>query len=87
MTPETHCLEVRLARDPRDLRAAQRLRYRVFVEELGGDGPMVDHAARLEADEFDAVCDHLILVDTSRAGGDQTPRGRCPAWLCPGWSV
>ena len=67
MTPETHCLEVRLARDPRDLRAAQRLRYRVFVEELGGDGPMVDHAARLEADEFDAVCDHLILVDTSRA--------------------
>ena len=32
----------RLAKDDRDLRAAQRLRYKVFVEELGGNGPMVD---------------------------------------------
>jgi len=55
--------EVRLARDARDLQAAQRLRYRVFVEELGGNGPMVDHQARLECDEFDAIVDHLLLVD------------------------
>lgn len=63
MTLEAVSYEVRLARDSRDLKAAQRLRYRVFVEELGGDGPLVDHGARLEADEFDAVYDHLILVD------------------------
>lgn len=66
MTPEHASYEVRLARDARDLRASQRLRYKVFVEELGGDGPMVDHAARLEVDDFDAVYDHLILVDPSR---------------------
>lgn len=66
MTPEAHLMEVRLARDARDLMASQRLRYRVFVEELGGDGPMVDHARQLEADEFDAVYDHLILVDPLR---------------------
>lgn len=66
MTPEAHLMEVRLARDSRDLMASQRLRYRVFVEELGGDGPMVDHTRRLETDEFDAVYDHLILVDPSR---------------------
>ncbi len=60
-------LEVRLARDAADLRAAQRLRYAVFVEELGGGGPGVDHAARLEIDEFDAVNDHLVLVDPARA--------------------
>lgn len=57
---------LRLAGTDADLRAAQRLRYTVFVEELGGDGPMVDHAARLERDSFDAFFDHLILVDQSR---------------------
>lgn len=56
---------VRLARDADDLRAAQRLRYRVFVEELGADGLLVDHAARLERDEFDEVVDHLLLIDTT----------------------
>ena len=28
---------LRLARDARDLAAAQRLRYSVFVQEMGGD--------------------------------------------------
>ncbi|WP_405406453.1 GNAT family N-acetyltransferase [Paracoccus sp. Ld10] len=46
--------------------AAQRLRYRVFIEELGGTGPLVDHDARLEKDEFDPVVDHLCLIDTRR---------------------
>lgn len=58
--------EIRLATAPRDLMAAQRLRYRVFVEELGGTGPLVDHDARLERDEFDPVVDHLCLIDTRR---------------------
>ncbi|WP_076448500.1 GNAT family N-acetyltransferase [Roseivivax lentus] len=57
---------VGLARTPDALRAAQRLRYRVFVEELGGGGTMVDHAARIEQDRFDAVCDHLLLYDDAR---------------------
>ena len=59
-------LELRLAQNDRDLQAAQRLRYQVFVTELGGDGPLVDHIARLERDEFDCVFDHLILVDPRR---------------------
>ena len=57
---------LRLAADARDLRAAQRLRYRVFVEELGGTGPLVDHAARLERDDFDPLFDHLLLIDPRR---------------------
>ncbi len=56
-------LSVRLARTDRDLAAAERLRYDVFVGELGGDGPLVDHAAGREHDDRDAVCDHLVLVD------------------------
>jgi putative hemolysin len=63
-------LVVRLAQDERDLRAAQRLRYRVFVEELGGSGDMVDHQARLEIDAFDAIFDHLLLIDPSRSADD-----------------
>jgi putative hemolysin len=46
-----------------DVTAAQRLRYRVFVTELGADGSMVDHAAGLERDAFDAIVDHLLLID------------------------
>ncbi|SNX75061.1 ornithine-acyl[acyl carrier protein] N-acyltransferase [Cereibacter ovatus] len=59
-------LVLRLAASERDLKAAQRLRYRVFVEELGGSGDLVDHAARLECDAFDAHCDHLLLIDRRR---------------------
>ena len=57
---------VRLAQSVHDRQAAQRLRYRVFVQELGGDSPLVDHENQFEADRFDAFCDHLILVDERR---------------------
>jgi putative hemolysin len=57
---------VRLARDSEDLKAAQHLRYTVFVQELGGDGDMVDHAAQLEQDRFDPYFDHLLLIDPAR---------------------
>ncbi|HRO16321.1 MAG TPA: GNAT family N-acyltransferase [Paracoccus sp. (in: a-proteobacteria)] len=66
MTPDPSWFDVRLATSQADLTAAQRLRYRVFVRELGGSGPLVDHAAGLEQDEFDGVVDHLVLVDTRR---------------------
>lgn len=63
MTAEVSPYEVRLATTPDDLTAAQRLRYQVFVQELGGDGPQIDHDAGLERDSFDPHFDHLILVD------------------------
>ncbi len=58
--------ETRLARQDTELLAAQRLRYAVFVEELGGDGPLVDHENRLERDRFDPLYDHLLLIDRQR---------------------
>ncbi|MES2542201.1 MAG: GNAT family N-acyltransferase [Pseudomonadota bacterium] len=63
MTVEAVPYAVRLATTPEDLTAAQALRYEVFVRELGGDGPLVDHVQGLERDAFDPVFDHLILVD------------------------
>jgi L-ornithine Nalpha-acyltransferase len=72
MTVEDSPYSVRLASTPEDLTAAQRLRYQVFVEELGGDGAMVDHQARLERDAFDPFFDHLILVDRRLDPADLT---------------
>ncbi|MFY0619345.1 GNAT family N-acetyltransferase [Shimia sp.] len=63
----THVPEfkVNLATTQAELRAAQRLRYHVFVKELGGDGPLVDHTEQLEIDRFDPHFDHLILRDVA----------------------
>lgn len=70
MTTEPSWLETRIARSPEDLKAAQRLRYRVFVQELGADGPLVDHEEQLERDSFDPIVDHLLLIDTRRDPAD-----------------
>jgi putative hemolysin len=72
VTPEPN-FELRLARSHEDLRAAQALRYKVFVQELGASGPLVDHAAGLEVDAFDAVFDHLLLLDTARESRGESP--------------
>lgn len=63
--------EVRLARDADERVLAARLRYEVFVRELGAEGPLVDHALGLEQDRFDPFFDHLLLFDRARPEGDQ----------------
>lgn len=57
---------VSIASTDDELRAAQALRYEVFVRELGAGGPMADHAAGLERDRFDPFSDHLLLRDEAR---------------------
>ncbi|WP_323782366.1 GNAT family N-acetyltransferase [Leisingera sp.] len=54
---------VRIAETDAELRAAQALRYDVFVRELGGGGAMVDHDAGLERDRFDPFFDHMLVID------------------------
>lgn len=56
---------VSLAESEADLRAAQALRYEVFVCEMGADGAQVDHHQGLEKDKFDAFCDHMIIRETA----------------------
>ena len=62
---------VKLAESEAELQGAQRLRYRVFIEELGAAGAAADHEKRLEKDRFDPYFDHLILIDHSRAGDEK----------------
>lgn len=57
---------LRLADCAADLRAAQALRFGVFNVELQ-EGLADSFASGLDADAFDAVCDHL-LVEDSRSG-------------------
>ena len=62
-------LEVRLAADNEEIQAAQSLRYRVFYQEMGAK-PSADMAASLsDFDDFDAVCDHLLVLDPSLGSG------------------
>ena len=54
---------VRLAKSDEDVAAAQRLRYRVFVEEMGAAASPEDVADRRERDRFDPYFEHLLLID------------------------
>lgn len=60
-------LELRLTRDEPAIAAAQRLRYRIFYEEMGAVPTAAMRATRLDADRFDAVADHLVVVDLERS--------------------
>jgi putative hemolysin len=53
---------VRFARNEEEIRAALRLRFEVFNLELN-EGLASAHATGMDEDEFDAVCDHLIVVE------------------------
>jgi len=67
-------LEVRLAETEAEIEAAQRLRYRVFYEEMSAiPSPAMREAGR-DFDRFDAYCDHLLVVDREAHGEDGQPR-------------
>ena len=54
-------LTVSLARSRDDVRAAQRLRHRVFIEEMGAR--IGARLSTVERDRFDPFCEHLIVRD------------------------
>lgn len=68
MTRHAARFAIRLATTPAEVEAAQALRYRVFVEEMGAQAPAGCAAARREWDRYDEACEHLILADTLRGG-------------------
>lgn len=63
-------LEVRLARGPDDVLAAQRLRYKVFYEEMSAAPSPEMAAERRDFDAFDEICDILLVVDPSQPEGE-----------------
>lgn len=69
-TPDVDTVQVRLTQNPKEIEAAQRLRYEVFYEEYGAIPDEAMKTARRDMDEYDAVTDHLIVVDSSRGEGE-----------------
>lgn len=57
---------VRLAMSQAEIAAAQRLRYRVFFEEMGAHPCARAKQSGRDEDAYDAVCDHLLAI----AGGE-----------------
>lgn len=57
-------LILRQAQGADEIAACQQLRYRVFYEELGAKADRVTADSQMDQDRFDAICDHLVVVQT-----------------------
>lgn len=72
-------LEVRLARAWAEIKLAQRLRYQVFYEEMSATPSRLAQFRRRDEDAYDAICDHLLVVDLDqtkpmRSGRPERPK-------------
>lgn len=72
-------LSIRLADSMADIEAVQRLRYRVFFEEMGAC-PMASSGSNTaptpmgyDADAYDGLCDHLLVIDETLAEEGHAP--------------
>lgn len=62
------------AEEPDDIRAAQRLRRSVFFDEMGArPSSPASSADGLDADHFDAFCDHLLIKVGDPSGARDDP--------------
>lgn len=59
-------LEARIASTAEEIAAAQALRYRVFYEEMKAHPSAEVAASKRDFDRFDEICDHLLVVDSTR---------------------
>jgi putative hemolysin len=59
--PKRPAFQIEWASSPSEVKEAQRLRYKVFAEEMGAN--LSQNAEGLDVDEFDAYCDHLLIRD------------------------
>jgi L-ornithine Nalpha-acyltransferase len=64
-------LGVRIAVTAAEVDAVQALRYRVFYDEMGATADPVATAARRDRDTYDAVADHLLVVDHAIGSGPE----------------
>jgi putative hemolysin len=56
-------LELKFAVTKKEIRAVQKMRYRVFFEEGGAAADPLIRARRRDVCPFDRICDHIIVVD------------------------
>jgi putative hemolysin len=59
--PKKPAFQIEWAKSSNEVKEAQRLRYKVFAEEMGAN--LSQNEQGLDVDEFDAYCDHLLIRD------------------------
>ena len=62
-------IEVRLARSLKEIKAAQKLRYNIFYEEMHAKPDWRMRVTRRDIDPYDIFCDHLLVLDHDRPKG------------------
>lgn len=55
--------EIRLAESGAEIRAAQKLRWQVFYEEMKATPSAENAVHQLDADTYDSICDHLLVLE------------------------
>ncbi|VAX03753.1 Putative hemolysin [hydrothermal vent metagenome] len=63
-------IEVRIATSPEELMAAQKLRYKVFYEEMQARPSPEMAQQKRDFDGFDLICDQLLAFDTTKSGDE-----------------
>lgn len=61
-------LIVKLAETEAEIYAAQRLRYRIFCEEMGAGANAAVQAQKRDFDQFDDYCNHVLVLDDTKTG-------------------
>jgi len=64
-------LGVRIATTAAEIDAVQAMRYRIFYEEMGAKADPAMAASRRDSDDYDAVADHLLVVDHAIGPGPE----------------
>ena len=59
--PKRPAFQITWASTPNEVKEAQRLRFKVFADEMGAN--LAQNNEGLDVDEFDAYCDHLLIRD------------------------
>jgi L-ornithine Nalpha-acyltransferase len=71
-------LEVRLAETRKEIRRAQKLRYKVFYRDGHAIADAATMLARRDKDAFDKVCDHVLVIDHAARSSANAPLRRKP---------
>ncbi len=68
-------LRIRLAESRAEIEASQRLRYRIFVEEMHAKPSEAQRACAREFDRYDDFADHLLMFDRTLGDGPEAVIG------------
>ena len=66
--------EIRFIQNKVELIESQKLRHKVFIEEMGGSRNNLSLISNSESDKFDDFCRHLIIIDHKNS--TQFPNGK-----------